>query len=511
MFLNQFKKWTTIAILIAVLIQNIFFPSLANFFGTFIVLVLWVLTYWLIMQPINFKRYTFSTFILLGFSFTQFILPVIFLLTEWKPLIFNLKFPLSVFLHSFLSFLVLLIAFLIYKNRFHFIRDILQKILKNTPVYSPPTNKQLWLMGVLGVIAILLKKIIFKSDVEVSTGSEWVNLIAGFIPFTFLPLLIPLQKVFKKRTESYSMITIILFFVLIVVLGILVNSRGQFMEGLLIVGLVYFLGLLIGKFNYRIFKFKTLLIVGIAGWLLTGPLSDLGTAMVVTRSLRSDISATQLLHETFKTYQNKEALRRYIKIAKLSDSDWDETYFDNIFLARFCNLKFNDASLEQAYKLKNLPDRRMQKVVDDKFWATFPHPIINYFDLKIDKKKINSGSYGDFLYNLNSRGGIGGFRTGNFEGVGLASFGWWYLLVLFVGSFLLFSFADAFVYKLNNGRYLPSILGLMSIGFFFTYFGVSSSSESITTIFIFVIRGWIQLVLLYILVYFITKKISQIR
>ena len=366
-------------------------------------------------------------------------------------------------------------------------------------------------MGFIGLMAILVKKVFFKLNDEDNSSSEIVNLIAGFAPFAFLPFLIPFKKVFSFKYESYSKLILILYFILLILIGVLVNSRGLFMQGLLIVGLVYFLGLLTKKFDYRIFKIKTILTISIVGLIVTGPISDLGTSMVVVRSMRSDISATQLMNETINVYQNKEELLKYKKLSKVIVTDWDETYFDNIFIARFSNLKFADASLEQAFKLKNLPNESIQNTVVDKIWAILPQPILNFLDIQIDKTKINEGSLGDYLYSKNSDSGMGGFRTGNFVGLGLASFGWWYLMVLFIGSFLLYNFVDAFVvYRNKLGMYMPSVLGLMSLDFFFTFFGISSASESVTTIFHYIIRGWIQLVILYIIVYYISKKISQI-
>jgi len=500
----------SIAIIIAVLIQNIFFPSFANFIGTTFASIVWMLTYHIILQPLNFRRYTFSTLILLGFALTQFCLPVIFILTEFKPLIYNLKFPITVFIHAFLSFLVLLISFSLYKKWWQCIKNLLRKLLSYTPIYATPVSRQLWIMGGFGLIAIFINRVFFNAYSELTSKSELSSFIAGFETYAYLPLLIPLYKIYSKQKRVYSTVSIFIYGFVLIIFGVMANTRGMFMQGLLMVGLVYFLGLMTGRFNYKIFKPKIIVLVAIVGWVITGPLSDLGTAMVVVRGLRSDISTTRLLDETIKTYNDKKALASYKKMAQISVSEWDENYFDNIFLARFCNLKFNDASIEQAYKLKKWPDIRMRKAVSDKLWATFPTPVLKFFDVAIDKESVGKGSFGDFLYNINSKNGVGGFRTGNFVGVGLASFGWWYLLVLFIGSILLFNFADTFVYIDKRRYYTPSILGLMSIGFFFTYFGVSTASESVTTIFTYILRGWIQLVLLYIIVYFFSKKINQV-
>ena len=292
------------------------------------------------------------------------------------------------------------------------------------------------------------------------------------------------------------------------------NARGLFMQGLTSMALVFFLGLLIDKFDYRIFKMKYVIIGMMSFWIITGPLSDIGTAMVVVREQRSDISSQELLNKTLLVFQDKQAISNYKKLA-LSNigADWDEIYFDNIFLARFCNLKFNDSNLLQGLKIKE-NDTRMLNYSIDRFWAILPSPILEVMQIDIDKKSVTSNSFGDYLYFCNGgENALGGFRTGNFAGTGMAAFGWWYLVILGIGMIPLFFLIDLFTFnfkKKGTTKVFFSLVGLILISTIFTFWGTSSASESVVSIYTFIVRGWLQSVLLYFVVFKLSSSLSKI-
>lgn len=511
-FLSIFKRWMSFTLFLAVILQNIFFFTSATLISSFFVLLSWCLLHNIVLKAYNIRKYTLSSFLLLGFYFTQFGLPVIFTLLEGKALIFNLNYPVSVSIHSFSAFLVLLMAFILYKNYLNFIRKSLTSFLKLFNFYEMPTKVQFWLIGIMGLLSIVVQKVIFGGFGEDKPTSELLSFLTGIQNYSYLPLILLFPAVFSDSANyeklKVSPPLVITYIAVLVILGMMTNSRGLFMQGLTIVGLVYFLGLLLGRLDFRIMKARNVLIAFAGLWLLTGPLSDLGIAMVSVRAIRGDIPPTTLFEETFRTYQDKEVLKIYGKLADGEVQDWDESYFDNIFLSRFSNLKFSDASLQQAFRINN-PDDQMQEVVYRKYLSVFPQPILNLIDVQVNKIFYTNASFGDFLYMRNSGTGYGGHRTGNFLGMGLASFGLWYLGVLFFGAILLFNFIDSFVLFEKRSNHL-SVIGLLSVLFCFTYFGISSQSESVTNIFHYITRGWIETVLLYILLLWLAKRFSAI-
>jgi heme/copper-type cytochrome/quinol oxidase subunit 4 len=305
--------------------------------------------------------------------------------------------------------------------------------------------------------------------------------------------------------------------VLILLVGIGGNSRGLFMTGITALFIAYFIGLLLGKFNHRIINFKSASFVLIGLWILTGPLADVGTAMLVVRDQRTDLTSKELISRTIDAYQNKSALEAYRLTAKedVVVQDWDEHYFNNIFLARFCNLKFNDEGLKQSKKIGGV-DKEMQDYSIERFLAIMPSPLLSLLNIKIDKETVISASFGDFLFSrAGGENALGGFRTGQFASTGMTAFGWWYLLLLGVGMIPVFFLVDLFVMQKqvaghSGYRTYLSLGGLIPITHFFMFLSMSSTSESVVNIYSYLFRGWIELIILYGLVYFISRKLSSL-
>jgi cytochrome c oxidase subunit IV len=236
--------------------------------------------------------------------------------------------------------------------------------------------------------------------------------------------------------------------------------------------------------------------------------------MVIVRGQRADISPQKLLSATIDVYKDKTELSNYKnnQLSNKGNDGWDESYLDNLFLARFCNLKYNDASLALSKKIPN-PDPQFIDFTFKRLLATFPAPVLSLFDISIQEKSyVNSMSFGDFLY-YRAEGQIyalGGFRTGQFAGTGMATFGWWYLLVLGIAIIPVFFLVDIFYVKKNikNSNkviYCISICGLLLLINIFQFL----SFESLSQIFSFIIRGWFQIVFLYIVLFQLTNVVQK--
>ena len=150
---------------------------------------------------------------------------------------------------------------------------------------------------------------------------------------------------------------------------------------------------------------------------MTGPMADIGTAMVIVRGQRSKVTNSELTALTIQAFNDKKA----IKLRRIEDNkdqgDWDERYLDNIFTARFANLKFNDASLVQASKT-GMQNSNMFNFSINYILGALPSPMLDALNIDADKENVYGVSIGDYLYY--EAGGpkeaLGGFRTGHFAG-----------------------------------------------------------------------------------------------
>jgi hypothetical protein len=518
-FLKRIVFYSWIALAAASTYQYTFWGTSENVICVAIVLLAWLFLSTIFLQQTMLRRYPLSSFIIIGFTATQCFFPLIFTSLEGKPVIFNLQLPIQVFFHSIASLFMLILAHAGYRLMVKRPGYKEQTIYKQSGLFDPPTVSQIWVMGIFGLFATYYAYLYSPLVANQVTGSAFDKVIQGLMPFSYAPFLIPLGRLYGNKEPAFKKLLLPLgaFTLALFLVSIARNSRGGFMIGFTSVGMAYGLGLLLGKFETKIFSLKNALVVALLFWAMTGPLADLGTAMVIVRGQRSDISYSKLVGLTLEAYGDKKAINAYRANDLGEVRDWDETYLDNIIIARFSNLKFNDMSLVQAAKLGE-QDPAMIKFSMDYILATLPQPLLDALHVEIDKVGLKTISIGDYLYYR--AGGpiesLGGFRTGHFAGTGMATFGWWYLLILGFGMIPVFMLFDKFfahkklpVSAAKSGSLYQlrfSMCGILAIDLIFRFL----PTESVISTINFLLRDWIQLVMLYLLIYYITKYLTSI-
>lgn len=507
-FINKIKRWVGISLFLSFLYQVIFHFSLVNIFACFIICISWIFYNFLSLRYIIFSKFPISSFLIFGFATTQYVLPLVFTSLELKPVTNNLNVPNLVFIHSFLSLGVVLIAQHIYMNlKIKGLENSkITKLLASSGFFKTPKDNQLWVMGVLGLSSMFLIYFLLPSTGQKASGVVQ-KFVQGFIPFTYAPFFIFLKPNDRNREQNKSfLIKIVFYVILLFIVAIGRNSRGAFMTGFTSLAFYYLLGLILGNFKPTIFTKKNIFLFAIGLYLITGPISDLATAMVVVRGQRSEITRTELLYKTLEVYNDKEKLLERVNNEIDNVGEWDENYLDDRFLSRFSNLKYNDVSLELYEKL-GYNSLFLDFQINSSL-AVLPQPLIQLFGLNVDKSTVNAMSHGDYLYFLTSSdpNALGGFRVGHFSGTGMVAFGWLYLPFLCALCIPLFYLLDCFVliYRNKSTHKSESVISyaiIIPITSIFMYFPF----ESVTTIISYLLRGWLQSVLLYWVVIKITS------
>ena len=509
-FLGGFVRWSWGVLLAAALVQALWFATPANQ-----VAVLYVLGAWGLLTPTfltysTLARYPISSFLMLGFGATQFYLPLLFTLLEGKPLVTNLELPYAVFEHSLLALLVLLAAHYCYRALARVRVLHTRSLLRRLGVYTPPTHLQLWLMGLIGVGA--MSYIYVFSQVGWSmTGSSSEKFIQTLIPFSYAPYFIYSGRLYgsRQRPAKGTALWLLLFTVLLFVVSMGRNSRAAFMLSFTAVGFSYGLGLLLGFFENNLLRWRNVLLAGLGVWFLVGPMSDLGTAMVIVREKRHDIPKSELVRLTYEAFWDEEAIRNYRAIDYRGLSAWDESYLDNVFTARFANLKFNDESLLLNRQVGD-ENPAIYRYTIDYIWSSMPDPVIRFLGINVDKTQILLCSFGDYMFYTagNVQETLSGFRTGHFAGTGMAAFGWWYLLILGVGMLPVFSLFDKLVIPdaAAAAGIRFSLCALLALTAVFQFLPFESVVFSLT----FLTRGWLQLIFSYVLLFGAARLISRV-
>ena len=456
-----------------------------------------------------------SSFLIIGFTASELYLPLVFTTLEGKSMIFNLELPEQIFLHSILQLVVLAAAHSIYRFlwKVSFTRDY--SVLEYAGFFKAPTILQLWLMGGIGMLA---QWYVYFNNPDIGreiTGSPVDKLIQALIPFSYAPFFIPFGKLYgSEEGHSRKIYPMLLAYTaLLFALSIGRNSRGAFMFGFTALGYAYIMGLLMGIFKTRLFTLRNGIIAGVLFWLLTGPMADLGTAMVIVRGEREEISATELIMLTIDAYGDKDAIRaQRLEESIDAANEWDEPYLDNLFTARFVNIRFADMTMIQYEKIGQFDPDMLERSIDY-IWCDLPDPVTKALGIDVDKEEIYSMSLGDFMYLLaGGRGYPQGFRVGHQAGTGLATFGWWYLAILGGLMIPVYFLFDKF-YKKNRSpkkdspfQVQFSLCGLLAITSIWHFL----PKESVVNLATFLMRGWIQLALLYIVLFYFTRILLRL-
>ncbi|MBK1442224.1 hypothetical protein JHJ32_19665 [Parapedobacter sp. ISTM3] len=474
-------------------------------------------------KPAILRGYPLTSFLVIAFALTQFYFPVVFTFIEGKSLIFNLLLPYEVFFHSLAELCVLILTHAIYRTfTYRKVSAISKgvKLLAKGGWFTPPSNLQIWLMGCVGLGAMAYS-VFFISSQEGADVSVADRVIQGLMPFSYAPYAIPFGRLYGKTKNNppYFILMLAIFTLLLFLVSMGRNSRGAFMMGFTAIGFTYALGLLLGIYKFKILTFKNVLIVVLGVWLITGPISDLGVAMVLVRGERNDIPRHELIMKTMEAVQDYKAIAAFRDEAQDFNEleEWDEYYLDNIFLARFCNLKFNDMSLVLASRVKQ-EENNMLEFSLDKIWAELPQPFLNLLRINVDKTEVSGMSYGDYLRYLVLKNPIylGSFLAGHMSGTGIAAFGWFYLLVFGVLLVPVFFLLDILYVKNYLAGYHPtdyvyiehrfSLCALLNITSVFLFL----PSESVISLATFLVRGWFQLMVLYFMLFHLTNMVHKL-
>ncbi|GGE63890.1 hypothetical protein EV200_105433 [Pedobacter psychrotolerans] len=507
-FLGQAKFYSRVILLIALFFQCYFFWTTDNIIAIANIAIVWLVVTEFIITDDMIRKYPLSLFIVIGFASTQFYFPLLFTSLEFKPVVYNLEKPQDVFFHASLVLIVLFIAHYIYRL-FPLQRDRESSILKRLGFFETPQNLQLWIMGLIGFLANIYVLVFNQSLATEISGDASGKAIQALFPFAYAPYFIPFKSLFGGvgKVKKSTIYLLIAFTIMLFIVSIARNSRGVFMIGFTSIGFAYFLGLLIGIFRIPKVNYKIVLLAVFGIWFVNGPLGNLGTAMLLVRSERSDLSKKELIEKTWVAMKDDRAIALRRLEDRQYESDWDERYLDNAFASRFATVKYSDASLVQAEKVGiNNPQMRSHTI--NYVWGALPDPVLRVIKPEIDKESLYAQSFGDYIYNLAGAGNstFGGYRLGNMSGTGMAAFGYWYLVILGLVMIPVFLLFDKFIirgslkYRLNGKveqNIIFSVCGLLALTSIFQYL----PTESVAGPFTFLIRGYIQSLFLYFIMF----------
>ncbi|MDI9728291.1 hypothetical protein [Stutzerimonas stutzeri] len=502
---------------ISILIQCAIWPSSEGLFAALLVLTGGILGINICLRRKIFLNNPISSLTLTGYLFYYFIFPPIVTLLEGKPLTNNLDNPNLVFTHATVCLIAILLAHYIYRHSKLLAAQKLffqRKIYNPLGFYTPPSNLQLMLIGLIGLSAMTIQTFISGAAQGIATGAG-DRLLQGFYGLSYVPYCILVRPLIggDQKIQKHWPVILMAYTALLLIVAMGSNSRSHIFIGIMSALLAYSYGIFSGLISKNTINTKKLISAGIALLILSGPATDLATSMVIVRDKRTDISALDLAAETFRTFQDKESIRIATLLYSEKKSDWDERYVDNLFFSRLSNLKFTDNSVTLAENLTPGQAEYLRSIEWQRVISVLPSPVISALGLSTNKEFVTSGSGGDFLYAISTGNGlaIGGFRTGSIFGSGYAMFNWFYPIILFLICLLTFPLADSLVKVTRNHTTKILTFNCLTIATLFSWFFYFTSAangiESMSELSNYLIRGWIQTLIIYSFAYWITRAL----
>lgn len=474
--------------------------------------------------------YPVSTLQVLGFMVTTQFFPLLAMLLEFKPIVFNLIEPSRTFLWIAATQLTLLAAHGIYRH-FHFLlalRDLLAvRVFKRIGLYQRPGALQLWMMGVIGLMAMVYIywfRIREQGAAGMAETGALTKFIWGFIPFAYAPMLLPILGAFsfdRFRIGGFQMLCVLGYTGLVLLVALGRNSRGAFAIAIATLAAAAFIAFLYGRFSPKWLRGVGLpLVVGgalLGLWLFV----DLSTAMQMVRKNRLTVSASEMIVQSFAAMTDRGKLARYRELGQgYGMGGWSEHYSSNPVFNRFTPIKFHDNGFWLAQKLRERDIAELRNFTRQKAWAILPGPVLKVFGVHVNKVFVSMLSVGDYMFIKGTGILFGGYRTGSLVAHGVTVFGFAYPIMLIMLAMVLFSMSDALageggrvrralrggMTRSDQGQMYVSVLLLLNI------YGVALafSAESMVDLLMMIVRGFLQMAFLYLILFHGTRTVCRI-
>ncbi len=459
--LTKFNQIVTFIVILSAIIENVFFFDTKNFVASFVLIYGWLIIRYFVLTSINLRLFPVSFLMILGLSMFYYVLPMPLTLLEFKPVTFNLNVPYLTFWHHFLFVNVIVFTHKLY-TLISKGKNIFRSVLLKTDFYVVPTNKLIWITALLGLFGSFYNYFIYDYWHKEVTDRNFLYYINSILAaYIWMPVIIPFVKFrYNKFVESKkSNKFIIIYSVFVFIVAIASNWRTVLFSGIVLFISMYSIGVLLEYYNLkRAITPKNLILIIALFFIVTGPLVDLGYTMLIVRGERYTLSTVDFLKKTIDVYNDKDMIDRVKKNGigengiKLNLNKWNEDYLHNVILNRFVNLKISDNCLFYAKKA-GYQNPLMQKELVNQIKAFTPNVLLKSFDIKYSKKTESSSySIGDYLYSIAIKDSSvrGSAIISSMPGVGMAFWGYWYLLVLIPMFLIIFSMFDSFVYIKNR-------------------------------------------------------------
>lgn len=505
-FFKKTRTWGDRFLILFCILEMLFYFSLWNIMGCIMTIISW-----LIFSRIFLKR---EIIVLHPFSFLTFlsmslyrILPLFATFLEGKPISYKFENAIETFTLETCLYLVSALAFYFaikkkIKNNF------IQRFLLRLHFYAPPTPRVLWILGGIG----LCIKFIFVSAGSIEIGNVIGKFFIAFTFFQYAPLILLFPNLYNPSSNQpfHKNKKVLFYAFFLIILSFSGNSRTALLEPVGTLILLYALATLKSLQANKLISKKVIIGGVVMATFIFPVFTDISDAMLINRGIRSELSSSELFSKTLETFLDKEKLAKerenrqaQIPVIENYQEGWTEEYLNNFALNRFCNIKITDITLYHTNRI-GFYNETMLNDWGEQIIKNFPSPILKSLDLNLDKNIIFSR--GDLLLATSTHSPVSpSFIVTSHIADGLATFGYFYFLIQFILFFLEFKLLDCYIFY-HKGNVIFSVYGLICI---FDFLAMFRNANGCLDEVGFILRGFIQSCVVFILTYTLVTKIIK--
>lgn len=499
-------------LLISVVFEMIFFPSVENLVGCVMMIICYVIFVNLFLKTSIIINFPFAFIMLLSMFMYRF-LPIPATLLEGIPVSYGMQIPIKTFLLETILFFISSCAFYfatINNNR----NNLVQKIFKKLGFYKPTNSRTLW---IIGIIACLIRIITFSMG-QISIGNVLGKILMPFTTFMYTPMLLFFHGLYTGKYEekpNFKQPIIWIYLIFISVLNLAANSRESLIEPIGIIALLYMIYLCINNISLNnIMSPRRIIPILLVSFISLNLLTIASDAILSVRDNRTEFNFIELIELTFdKIGDLHEEDDDYMKNSYIPpyEAGWTETYLSNFILNRYANMRISDETLYLGERIirSNNTEIMLEDFIN-RIVLILPQPLIDILGFDINKENYQF-SRGDALYvysGIGSSYNFGGYRVTSHIGDGITTFGYLYFLIQFLVFYIVFKLLNCYSYNEKNNTVVYSVYGLFSL---YTCLNIFRNANGMIGEINFIGRNYWQEIILFMIIFIFAKFISRIR
>jgi hypothetical protein len=495
---------------VCALIQCLFFWDVeSNVYCALVVALFSWVAFNAIFDPACFEEAPVPALMIFFFNLSSLSGALILKTLEGTALVSNLRVPVTTFNVLGFSILLMLVSLWAYR-RFpiftHARNALSQSLWRPLGLFNWPEDSVFWVLGMIGAVATLLAK---ADDAGVDAG-VFTKFLVGLTFLRYAPFLIAFRSLGEVRGARISipLYPLIAYFGLMVGLGMVQNSRGTFIDALMMCACALMLVLGFGKASLKWLSPQKILIGCVLGFFAYWLMTRLALAMVAVRPYRESVGLMQLIGLSIEAFFNPTWTSAYEtgEVATVYIGDYGENYVSSRLLSRLLMVKFHDNMFYYLSLYDNYSVNLLASYLLDCLIGILPAPVLDLLGIDFDKAVLRQ-SLGDYVIYLVDGWGLGGYKTGSMIASVYSISPFVFPVLMFFSFIVMYVIYDS-IRDVKKG--LSPLLLLMLWGLVGTLGAFGFSSESISVNIAGVIRGIPQFVLLYLSACWVGKWVSAL-